>query len=107
MRARVVQPKVRVNRKVPAHALSIRTRTNPVQNLYGTVFPPWESHQTQVQMLDYSDIREALTMAEQLSATIQKTLELASRCAQTETSDKVKPVKLFSPISISRPFCQS
>ena len=26
-------------------------------------------------------------MAEQLSATIQKTLELASRCAQTETSD--------------------
>ena len=26
-------------------------------------------------------------MAEQLSATIQKTLELASRCAQAETSD--------------------
>jgi len=58
-------------------------------------------------------------MAEQLGATIQKTLELASRCAQAETSDnygalgdqvedsKVRRVRPFSPMSTSPLFCQS
>jgi hypothetical protein len=72
---------------VRAYALSIHRRANPVQNIYGTVSPIEQSHLSRVQMLDYLHITEALTMAEQLSASIQKTLELASRCAQAETSD--------------------
>jgi hypothetical protein len=84
MRARVVHSKVRVNRKVRAYALSIHRRANPVQNIYGTVSPIEQSHLSRVQMLDYLHITEALTMAEQLSASIQKTLELASSCAQVK-----------------------
>jgi len=58
-------------------------------------------------------------MAEPLSATIQKTLELASRCAQAETSDnygalgdqveelEVRHARPFSPISTSPPCCKN
>jgi hypothetical protein len=58
-------------------------------------------------------------MGEPLTATIQKIIELAFRCAQAETSDNYgaladqveelegQAVRPFSPISTSPPCCQN
>jgi hypothetical protein len=57
--ARVVQPKIRVNRKVLAYALSTDCEPITVQNVYGKATNAGTTAESNVQMLDYFDIREA------------------------------------------------